>query len=301
MNKIIVTGATSMIGVALIEEAVKHDVEVYAIVRPNTNRAGRLPKTKFIHIVYSDLDGLEDVSSIPEGCEVFYHFAWAGTNKETRDAPIIQESNIRYTLAAVDLAHKFGCKKFIGAGSQAEYGPVDGRIDENTRFKPVTSYGITKFASGLLSKKLCEQYGMVHIWGRIFSVYGPHDNEGTMLDYAIEQFSNGKEAKFSAGTQMWNYLYETDAGMMFYLMGEKIEENMTYRIAHVISRPLRQYIEEISQIMDARALCSFTNETRSGTVYGIETYDEKLFNDIGFRPQISYVEGIKKMIEMRMR
>lgn len=142
MNKIIVTGATSMIGVALIEEAVKHNVEVYAIVRSNTSRAGRLPETDFIHVVYSDLDRLQDAVGIPDDCEVFYHFAWAGTNKEMHDDPIVQEGNIKHTLDAVDLAYKCGCKKFIGAGSQAEYGPTDGRIDDNTRFKPVTSYGI---------------------------------------------------------------------------------------------------------------------------------------------------------------
>ena len=33
MKKIVVTGATSMIGSALIEECVKHDIEVYAVLR----------------------------------------------------------------------------------------------------------------------------------------------------------------------------------------------------------------------------------------------------------------------------
>ena len=33
MQRIIVTGATSMIGVALIEECIKHGTEVYAVVR----------------------------------------------------------------------------------------------------------------------------------------------------------------------------------------------------------------------------------------------------------------------------
>ncbi len=33
MKRIVVTGATSMIGTALIEECIRHDVEVYAVVR----------------------------------------------------------------------------------------------------------------------------------------------------------------------------------------------------------------------------------------------------------------------------
>ena len=43
MQRIIVTGATSMIGVALIEECIKHGTEVYAVVREGSKKRSRLP------------------------------------------------------------------------------------------------------------------------------------------------------------------------------------------------------------------------------------------------------------------
>ena len=43
MQRIIVTGATSMIGVALIEECIKHGTEVYAVVREGSEKRSRLP------------------------------------------------------------------------------------------------------------------------------------------------------------------------------------------------------------------------------------------------------------------
>ena len=176
MKKIIVTGATSMIGAALIEEAVQNGVEVYAVIRKNTKRRARLLESRLLHIVESSLDSLETVNTIPDSCDVFYHFAWAGTAKEEREHPFVQEQNIRYTLDAVKLAAECGCTKFVGAGSQAEYGRVDGPVSAVTRFAPETSYGAAKYASGIFSRKLCEKYHMVHIWGRIFSVYGRYDN-----------------------------------------------------------------------------------------------------------------------------
>ena len=188
MKKIIVTGATSMLGTALVDVAVGKGTEVYAIVRPDSSRLDRLNGSDLVHVVKCVIDDLDKLSGIPSDCDALYHFAWEGANKEERENPMTHARNIKHTLDAVEAAQRFGCKKFIGAGSQAEYGPVNGPIDENTPCNPKTAYGIGKLSAGLLSGKLCEKYGITHIWGRVFSVYGPHDNKGTMIDYAIDQF-----------------------------------------------------------------------------------------------------------------
>lgn len=297
MRRIIVTGATSMIGVATIEAAIAHNVEVYAIVRQNTPRLNRLPNSDLIHLVYCSLENLSGICDLPGEFDAFYHFAWMGTDKIARNDPYIQEKNIGYVFDAVELAHKCGCKKFIGAGSQAEYGPTEGVIDKETRFAPEIAYGIAKLSAGLLSKKLCEKYGMVHIWGRIFSVYGPNDNEGTLIRYAVEQFAAKEKAYFSSATQMWNYLHEKDAGMIFYLLGAKVDKNAFYRVANKESAPLREYIEIISEEMNAEDLCVFEQNDGSKKNYGLETCDSGLFADIDYEPQIKFRDGIKNLIE----
>ena len=285
-----------MIGTALIQTAVENGTDVYAVVRKDTKRLDRMVESPLVHPIYGDLASLKNLEGLPSECDAFYHFAWAGTNKEERDDALIQEANIRYTLDVVEVAKRCGSRKFIGAGSQAEYGPTDGFIDDGTRFAPVTAYGTAKFSAGRLSRKLCDKNGIIHIWGRIFSVYGPHDNAGTMLNYAIRQFSHGEEAKFSAGTQMWNYLYESDAGMIFYLLGEKIEQSTAFRVADKKSQPLREYIRVVSRIMDSERLYSFSEEDSTNKVYGIDTCDQRLFDSIGFEPQIDFEDGIRRMI-----
>lgn len=297
MKKIVITGATSMIGTALTEVAVREGVEVYAIIRPNTARTNRIIDSPLVHVVYGTLDNLLMIDGLPCDCDVLYHFAWAGTKRIDRDNPVVQEANIKYTLDAVELACRCGCKRFIGAGSQAEYGPVHGVIDDNTKCAPVLSYGIAKYAAGILSRKACDAKGINHIWGRIFSVYGPHDNDETMLNYAISQFKNRRIAKFSSATQMWNYLFESDAGMIFYLLGEKEVSGSVYRVADSHSLPLRQYIREIARIMNAEELCTFESDDKQ--LVGIETCDKKLFDDINYRPQVGFTEGIIRMIEKR--
>lgn len=113
MKRIVVTGATSMIGTALIEECLRHDVEVYAVVRADSSKKDRLPRDKRVHLI----DGsLEDLSMLPgrisEKCDTFYHIAWGNTGENRNRSSELQSRNITYTLEAVKAAEKLGCRRF---------------------------------------------------------------------------------------------------------------------------------------------------------------------------------------------
>lgn len=299
MQRVIVTGATSMIGAALIKECIKNKVETLAIVRKGCTKLGRLMESAYMKVVECDLEQLSSMK-IQDQYDVCYHFAWAYPAREVRDDPVLQEKNIRYTLDAVQLAAKAGCKKFIGAGSQAEYGPREGMITPNTEINPQLSYGMAKSAAGMLSGKLCGVYGMTHIWGRIFSVYGCNDNEGTMLTYAIDQFLKGESAKFSSAVQMWDYLYEDDAGKIFYLLGERVERNSVYCIANGAYRPLKEFIYEMKDAFGPGAKCEFEVETGRLSA-GLQPDVNALLQDIAYKPEVTFKEGITKMIAHRTK
>lgn len=64
MQRIIVTGATSMIGVALIEECIKHGTEVYAVVREGSKKRSRLPESSLIKFADCSLDGCGSLSKL---------------------------------------------------------------------------------------------------------------------------------------------------------------------------------------------------------------------------------------------
>lgn len=297
--RVVVSGATSMIGVACISACIANGCEVLAIVREGTDRLARLPQSDLVQIAWADLENLSSVQGDGIPWDVFYHYAWSHTTKTARNDPMAQQNNIRTTLQAVELAHRLGCKKFIGAGSQAEYGPVEGVISADTRPDPVVAYGMAKLAAGLLSRRLCEQYGMQHIWGRIFSVYGIYDNEDTMLNYAISQFCKGETARFSAATQTWNYLYEDDAGMMFYLLGEKQVEPGVYCIANIESRILKEYVMQLRDVFAQGAKCEFESYDANQKYISLNVDMRKTLDAIGYVPLTSFGEGISKVIATR--
>ena len=295
--RVIITGATSMIGVALVRQCLDRGHEVLALVRKGTRRMARLPVSDRLRVEFADLDTLGGVQGDGAPYDVCYHLAWGSTEKAVRDNPVAQEKNIRATLDAVNMAHRLGCKTFIGAGSQAEYGAVEGIISADTPANPLSAYGMAKLSAGMLSGKLCAQLGMGHIWGRIFSVYGCNDNEGTMLDYAIGQFLKGQPAQFSAATQMWNYLYETDAGAMFCLLGEKDVESGIYCVANPESKVLRTYIETLRDVFGGDARCEFAPPVPG--LIGLNVDMKKTVDATGYSPRVSFREGITAVINSR--
>lgn len=295
MKRIAVTGATSMLGVALINECIKNNIEVLAIIRPNSEKIKRLPQSDLLTICECDLDQYNTIMS-EKKYDVFFHFAWGYTSKITRDDAVLQQKNIQYTLDAVELAKRLGCTKFIGAGSQAEYGIVNQMITEETKENPITCYGIAKNAAGRLSRKLCEKYEITHIWGRVFSVYGINDSTETLISYAVEKFRNRETAYFSAATQYWDYLNEEDAGKIFYLIGEKIDECKTYRIASGNSKPLKEYIIEMRDLFSKNLECKFDIVSNTNNVVNLQVDVSDLMSDIDFAPQIMFKDGIKKII-----
>ena len=298
MNKIVVTGATSMIGVATIEQAIKNNVEVLAIVRPNSKNLNRLPKSGLIKVLECELDKLDTIDSVGVDYDVFYHFAWGNTDKTTRNDPVLQEKNIKYSLDAVNLAKKLGCKKFIGAGSQAEYGRVEGKLTAFTPINPDIAYGMAKYAAGRLTNLRCKELGIEHIWVRILSVYGIYDNPFTMINYAIKELLSGREPEFTKCEQKWDYLFSEDAGRAFYLIGEKGKTNKIYCLGSGIARPLSDYVKTINKLLGKPENTGIGKKDYApNQVMYLEADISELTADTGFKPTISFEDGLKRTID----
>ena len=117
MKKIVITVATSFIGVHLIEEWLKESCEIFAVVRPNSINISRLPNSKKIKIIEKEMSEYDSLTEDIKEADYFYHLSWEGARKPYRDDKNIQEKNYTSTLKAFDSAIKIGCTFFFGAGS----------------------------------------------------------------------------------------------------------------------------------------------------------------------------------------
>ena len=303
MKKIVITGATSMIGINFINFVLNKDTQVLAIIRKNSNKKDLLPKSDKIKIIECDLKELENLEVSTKDYDLFIHLAWEGTFGSARNEVYSQSLNIKYTLAATQLAKKLGCKKFIGAGSQAEYGRCDGRLSPNTKTSPETAYGISKLCAGNLSRILANQIGIEHIWMRILSVYGPYDNENTMIMTSIkEMLEKNQSPEYTKAEQLWDYIYIEDMVKALYLIGEKGKNNNIYCIGSGKQIPLYMYIEEIRRQIDENIKLKLgAKEYCENQVMNLCADITNLEKDTGFKPEIGFKEGIAKTIEWYKR
>ena len=298
MKRIVVDGATSMLGLALINECILNGISVLAIARADSKRLDAIPDSNFVRVVRCNQEDLKDFKiDHPGECEVYYHFAWGNTRSEERKNVFLQEPNIQYTLDAVLLAKRLGCRRFIGAGSQAEYGRVSGQIGPNTPVNPDVAYGAAKYAAGKMAGILCNEQGMEYIWTRTFSVYGIGDNVTTLVMYAIDKLLKGEKPSFTKAEQEWDYLYSKDAGRAFRLIGEKGKNGKTYCIGSGESRPLKEYIYVMRDAIDPSLPLGIGERPYAPMqVMNLLADITSLKEDTGFIPEYTFERGIRETI-----
>lgn len=288
-----------MLGASMIEQMVADGIKVTAVIRPNSKKRSNLIDHENIQVVECDIDELLTLKSVLTGTyDTFYHFAWDGTYGDSRNDAMLQEKNVRNTLEAVELAHALGCQVFVGAGSQAEFGFVEGELSDQIPKNPVTGYGIAKYTAGRLSAIMCERLGMRQSWGRIVSTYGPRDNSYTMVMSSVIGMLNGERMSFTKGDQIWDYVYGGDCSRAFYLIGKYGKHGKAYTIGSGKSKLLREYIEIIRDVVNPSLEIGIgERDYYPNQVMRLTADISELTEDTGFVPEIDFAEGIRRTME----
>jgi nucleoside-diphosphate-sugar epimerase len=207
--RILVTGAGGFVGAAVVKAAIASRHEVIALVRNDSSRLAAVLGR--ISLERVDLSDSAHVASLL--CEarpdIVIHSAWEGVGGALRSGDI-QLDNIRSTFFLADAAIAAGARKFVGIGSQAEYGRYDRRVVETDLPRPTMLYGAAKLAANHLVAQRCRDAGVAFAWVRLFSVYGPGDNPNWLIPSVASALAGGTVPKCTAGTQKWDYLHIDD-------------------------------------------------------------------------------------------
>lgn len=295
----VITGPTGAVGTALVDNLLQKNIVVYAVVRPESKRIDSLPNNGNLHIVQCDAANLRSLPKmIDKTIDAFYHFAWAHTIGSGRNDMPSQIDNIRYAVDAADAASELGCKVFVGAGSQAECGRVDGLIKPDTPCFPENGYGMAKLCAGQMTRVECAKFGIDHVWMRILSIYGPNDGPLTMISSTIQSLLNGEKPALTEGKQMWDYLYSGDVAEAFYLAAESGVGGKVYPLGSGQARPLKEYIQILRDVIDPNLPLGFGDiPYSSNQVMHLQADISEFMKDTMFSPSIDFKVGIKKTVD----
>lgn len=232
-KKIIVTGGCGFIGSHLVE-ALSKKSNNYIIIIDNlsTGNIKNLIKKKNVKFIKADI--YSDVSLIEKhfiDVKVIFHLAALADIVPSIEKPSEYfNSNVVGTLNVLQLAKKYGVKKFIYAASSSCYGiPKHYPTSEETIISLKYPYALTKKMGEDLVKHWSEIFNIKSVSLRLFNVYGPRARTtgtyGAVFGVFLAQKANNKLLTIVGdGNQKRDFIYVTDVVQTF-IKSERLKSN----------------------------------------------------------------------------
>jgi UDP-glucose 4-epimerase len=209
--RLFITGVSGFVGAATLGAALQAGHEVAAPVRPGGSAERLAPFEGQYRRLDLDLRDSENVAAamVEFRPDVVLHLAWWGVANSARFDRRQVTDNIETACMLTEAAATSGARAFIGVGSQGEYG-AGSTMREDALPRPTSLYGASKVSAFFLTRQLAEQAGLRHAWLRLFSVYGPGDNDSWLIPMLIIEMLAGRRPRTTLGAQAWDWLHVDD-------------------------------------------------------------------------------------------
>ncbi len=295
----LVTGASGHVGAFLTKSLLARGCEVAALVRPESDLwriSDVRDRVTLLHGALGDSESAESGLRAWQP-EIVFHLAWAGVTGAYRNDPAQITRNVAGSLALFEAAHGAGMKVWVGAGSQAEYGAVDGVLREDRMPKPETAYGVAKHCLAVMTEKLCAMTDTRFLWLRLLAAYGPMDDPRHLLPGVIEQLLSGERPALTPGEQRWDYLYIEDAAEAICRLALEKTASGVFNLGSGEAHTVRFLVEAVRDLVDPALPLGFGEAAyRPDQVMHLQADIAKLTQATGWQPQVSLEDGLRRTV-----
>lgn len=297
--KVVITGATGFIGNAVLKNlSDDKDNEIWVVVRPDSMNLSKLPNKRNIHVEYLRLEDISKLKEKVNSIDVFIHCAWDGVRGIKRNSMDIQDENYKCGMNILRLLPLLDCKKFIGLGSQAEYGVMNGEIGEEYPCNPTTEYGKAKLKLCMDGMQFCKEHNISFVWLRVFSVYGIDDFEDSLIMTCISKMKKNEPIELTSCEQEWDYININDVVELIRKIAEEYDGTDVFNVASGRHMQLKCFIETMRTYLGSKCelrygAISYPNNQVVSFMPSIILIEDKL----KWKPRVSFENGIKDVID----
>lgn len=209
--KILVTGATGLIGNYVIRRLLSQNREVVA-TSTNGEKARRMdwfPKVNYrafdISTIHSFLTTGQNLFDFFDKPDRIIHIAWKDSN--LHESLVHFESNLLTHYAFLKTLIDGGITDFTVTGTSLEYGYQSGCLGESIVADPVVPYALAKYTLLKLLQQVQKKNSFHLKWVRFFNVHGTRQHTNSLL-YQLDQAITDKQPVFnmSGGEQVRDFL-----------------------------------------------------------------------------------------------
>lgn len=311
MLKALISGVAGFIGSHLAEYLVKEGFEVigvdcfedyYSRWMKEKNLENLLKSSKFTFIKANLLSDTlftlpSMLSNLNEVDYIFHQAAQAGVRESWgKNFQVYTNNNVLATQKILEVAKGLSIKKFIYASSSSVYGDTESLpTKEETATRPLSPYGVSKLAGENLCQLYWKNFNVPVICLRYFTVYGPRQRP----DMAFHRFIKGvlgneKIHIYGDGEQTRDFTYVLDI-VKANLLALKASPGQIFNIGGGNRINLLDSLSLIERLTGKKAKVEKVN-IQKGDVRNTWADIEKATTILGYKPEISLEEGVKKEI-----
>lgn len=293
MKRVIVTGARGFIGRHTLHSLAAQHYEVHAVDIQTA-------REEWPGVIWHGID-LLNPGQVEELCATvqathLLHFAWYAAPGKYWTAP----ENVRWVQATLELAQAFvryGGQRLVAAGTCAEYDWSYGLCSEQTTpLAPATLYGTCKHAVRLVLEAFARRVNLSAAWGRIFFLYGPHENPARLVPSVISSLLKRQPARCTHGLQVRDWMYVEDVAAAFVaLLNSDVQGPVNVASGKAIR--LSELIDQIAVKLAGRELVQLGALPTPDEPAQIVADVQRLSQEIKWRPQFDLDAGLDRTIE----
>ena len=299
--KYLVTGAAGFIGAAIVERLLDEGHECVTIDNLSTGTRSKVPAgCEFIEGNCYDTNVIGQLNG--ERFDAILHIAGQSSGEVSFDDPVYDlQTNTQSTLMLLKYARETGCKKFVYASSMSTYGDHDPPlVDETSATIPKSFYAVGKLASENYMR-IYSGFGIACTALRFFNVYGIGQNmenlrQGMASIFLAQAIRDRHILVKGSKDRFRDFVYVDDVveGVLSSLRRESGFE--VYNICTGKPQTVEKVIQEIQKNLDYPVSVEYASGT-PGDQFGIYGSYAKIHEALGWEPQVTFEEGMKKMVE----
>ena len=303
--KLLVTGGLGFIGSNFIIhilrdyddfEIINLDAEMDGSNHDNLREIEKSERYRFVKGNITNRKLLDEL--IPQVDCVVNFAAESHVDRSIADPNPFLISNFRGVFTILE-ALKKNKKKFIQISTDEVFGTIkEGSATELTRFNPSSPYAATKASAELLINAYVVTYNIEAIITRCTNNYGPRQFFEELIPKTISLSMNKKSIPvYGKGDSIRDWIFVEDHCKAIMLVIKNGICGETYNISAINEINNLQIVNNILKIVGgSQELIKFV-ASRPGedTRYSLDS--TKIREELGWKPEVTFEEGIKKTIE----
>jgi UDP-N-acetylglucosamine 4-epimerase len=314
-SRVLVTGGAGFIGSNLIESLLAAGNEVICLDNFSTgtreNIHGFVDNKRFT-LIEGDIRNYNDCEKAVQNIDVVFHQAALGSVPRSIKDPVSStDVNIGGFVKILFAAKEAKVNRFIYAASSSTYGdhPDLPKVEDKIG-KPLSPYGITKYADELFASNFASTYNIDVIGLRYFNVFGrrqdPNGAYAAVIPLFVKKLLSHEAPVINGdGSNSRDFTYIDNviqANHLAAVTKNNAALNQIYNIAHGERTTLKQLFDLIkniavkydSTIADIKPVYG---TERAGDIPHSQASIEKASKLLGYAPSHNVAEGLEEAIK----